>query len=43
MVLELENSREEREGEMVNRTQALALTCRACVFVSFSFTCNHIK
>jgi hypothetical protein len=35
MVLELENAREEREGEMVNRTQALVLTCRACVLLVF--------
>jgi hypothetical protein len=35
MVLELENARKEREGEMVNTTQALALTCRACVLLVF--------
>lgn len=35
MVLELENAREWGEGEMVNRTQTLALTCRACVLLVF--------
>jgi hypothetical protein len=35
MVLELENAREERGGEMVNRIQALALTCRACALLVF--------
>jgi hypothetical protein len=34
MVLELEDAREER-GEMVNRIQALSLTCRACVLLVF--------
>jgi hypothetical protein len=35
MGLELENAREEREGEMVNTTLVLALTCRACVLSVF--------
>ncbi len=43
MVLELENAREEREGEMVKQDTSSCSNLQSMCIVSFSFTCNHIK